>query len=60
MTERRFPPPWSIEELDACFVVRDRDGQSLVCFLALIFVEPPVYHLVRVNLCVFAPSENFL
>ena len=30
MTARRFPPPWSIEELnDACFVVRDRDGQQL-------------------------------
>ena len=27
---RRFPPPWSIEELnDACFVVRDHDGQRL-------------------------------
>jgi len=26
---RRFPPPWSVEELDACFVVRDRDGQQL-------------------------------
>jgi hypothetical protein len=24
-----FPPPWSIEELDACFVVKDRDGQAL-------------------------------
>ena len=21
MTPRRFPPPWSVEELDACFVV---------------------------------------
>lgn len=20
---RRFPPPWSVEELDACFVVKD-------------------------------------
>ena len=30
MTTRRFSPPWSIEELnDACFVVRDRDGQQL-------------------------------
>ena len=30
MTARRFPPPWSIEELnDACFVVRDHDGQQL-------------------------------
>ena len=25
----RFPPPWSVEELDACFVVRDHDGQQL-------------------------------
>jgi hypothetical protein len=20
---RRFPPPWSVEETDACFIVRD-------------------------------------
>jgi hypothetical protein len=26
---RRFPPPWSVEEQDACFVVRDRGGQAL-------------------------------
>ena len=24
-----FPPPWSLEKLDACFVVRDYDGQQL-------------------------------
>jgi len=29
MSERRFPPPWSTEELDACFVVRDHNGQQL-------------------------------
>ena len=30
MTERRFPPPSSIEEYnDACFVVRDHSGQVL-------------------------------
>jgi hypothetical protein len=23
-SERRFPPPWSVEELDACFVVTDK------------------------------------
>jgi hypothetical protein len=28
MVERRFPPPWSVEELDACFVVRDHNGQQ--------------------------------
>jgi len=26
---RRFPPPWSVEELDACFVVVDHSGQKL-------------------------------
>jgi hypothetical protein len=25
---RRFPPPWSVEELDACFVVRDHNSQQ--------------------------------
>jgi hypothetical protein len=26
---RRFPPPWSVEETPACFIVRDHDGQQL-------------------------------
>jgi hypothetical protein len=26
---RRFPPPWSVDELEACFVVRDHNGQQL-------------------------------
>jgi hypothetical protein len=30
MTARRFPPPWTVEEYnDACFVVRDGNGQQL-------------------------------
>jgi hypothetical protein len=29
MPTRRFPPPWSVEEQDACFVVRDHNGQAL-------------------------------
>jgi hypothetical protein len=29
MQSRRFPSLWSVEELDACFVVRDHDGQGL-------------------------------
>jgi len=30
MNSRRFPPPWSIEELnDACFIVKDSAGQKL-------------------------------
>jgi hypothetical protein len=27
--ERRFPPPWTAEETDACFTVRDANGQAL-------------------------------
>ena len=29
MTERRFPPPWIVEELEACFYVCDSAGQKL-------------------------------
>jgi hypothetical protein len=29
VTERRFPPPWSVEEQSACFVVRDHNDQAL-------------------------------
>ena len=29
MPPRRFPPPWTLEELEACFVVRDHNGQQL-------------------------------
>jgi hypothetical protein len=25
----RFPPPWSVDEQDGCFVVRDRNGRAL-------------------------------
>jgi len=28
-SSRRFPPPWSIEESSACFIVRDGDKQAL-------------------------------
>ena len=26
---RRFPPPWSVEETEACFIVKDHAGQKL-------------------------------
>jgi hypothetical protein len=26
---RSFPPPWSVEELDSCFVIKDANGQAL-------------------------------
>jgi hypothetical protein len=29
MSYRHFPPPWSVEELDACFVIKDDAGQKL-------------------------------
>ena len=29
MTKRRFPPPWTVEDHLACFIVRDADGQQL-------------------------------
>ena len=29
MPDRRFPPPWSVEETDACFIVRVANGQAL-------------------------------
>ena len=36
--ERRFPPPSSVEELEACFVVKDSSGQKLGYFY---FEEEP-------------------
>jgi hypothetical protein len=29
VTARRFPPPWSIEELEACFIVKDSADQKV-------------------------------
>ncbi len=29
METRRFPPPWSAEETEACYIVRDHNGQAL-------------------------------
>jgi hypothetical protein len=38
MPQRRFPPPWLIEEQEACFTVRDENGQALGYFY---FEEEP-------------------
>lgn len=32
MTARRFPPPWSVEDNGAAFVVKDSTGQKLGYF----------------------------
>jgi hypothetical protein len=29
MPERRFPPPWSVEEYPGYFIVKDHSGQEL-------------------------------
>ena len=29
MTQRRFPPPWTVEDIEAAFVVLDSAGQKL-------------------------------
>jgi hypothetical protein len=26
---RRIPPPWSVEDTDACFIIRDANGHAL-------------------------------
>ena len=32
ITSRRFPPPWSVDEADACFIVHDANRQALAYF----------------------------
>ena len=34
---RRFPPPWSVEEQDRYYAVRDHDGQQL----AYVYFDDP-------------------
>jgi hypothetical protein len=44
VTERRFSPPWSVEEQSACFVVRDHNGQALSY---VYFEEEPGRHAAK-------------
>jgi hypothetical protein len=30
-SSRRFPPPWSVEDIGACFIVKDSTGQKTCC-----------------------------
>ena len=32
LTQRRFPPPWTIDEREGSFIVRDKTGQALGYF----------------------------
>jgi hypothetical protein len=29
LPDRHFPPPWTVEDNGACFIVRDHNGQPL-------------------------------
>jgi hypothetical protein len=48
MPARRFPPPWAVEELNACFVVRDHSGQKLAY---VYFEDEPGPGAATVDLC---------
>ena len=52
---RRFPPPWSVEEYnDACFIVRDANGQALSC---VYFEDEPVLAAIRRDIDRLPQSE---
>jgi len=46
MNGRRFPPPWSVEEGDNYFVVRDREGQQLAY---VYFEEEPRFNTMAMS-----------
>jgi hypothetical protein len=39
MKARHFPPPWTVEEQAACFVVRDHSGQFYRCGLRFVYLR---------------------
>jgi hypothetical protein len=41
----RFPPPCTVEEPDACFIVRDANGQALKTY------EPNLYAIPNSKEC---------
>jgi hypothetical protein len=53
MPPRRFPPPWSVEELDACFVIRDHNGQQL----AYVYFEDELGSIAVAG-CNFGPARH--
>ena len=44
MPQRRFPLPWSVEELDSCFLAKDANGQALAY---MYFEEEPLRRFRR-------------
>ena len=53
MPARRFPPPWSVGEFDACFVVRDHSGQTA---LSGLLFEAGVRLITRRCVCQTPPA----
>jgi hypothetical protein len=51
---RRFPPPWSVEEADAWFIVRDANGQARAYFY---YDDEP--HRSSINKRLTKPSNAF-
>ena len=44
MTPRRFPPPWSVEEGETYFVVKDNVGQKLAYVDISMILARPLSH----------------
>jgi hypothetical protein len=49
MAPRRFPPPWSVEDIDAAFIVKDSPGRSsgesaLRCFVMILQRDHQTLH----------------
>jgi uncharacterized caspase-like protein len=50
MSQRRFPRPWTADETEACFIVRDQNGQAHAkCVARLIAVRSIGRGLARVE-----------
>ena len=44
---RRFPPPWSVEDIDAAFAVKDGSGQK-VAYVYYAWETPPSLQFIVV------------
>ena len=51
---RRFPPPWSVERSDACFIVGDHGGQAL----AYVYFEEEPGRRAAAHLCLIPLTRN--
>ena len=56
MPERHFTPPWSVEELNSCFVVKDANGQALAY---MYFEKEPLRRFRRRELLTRDEAQRF-